>query len=51
MYSFIKQKKISSVVNKLQTEVFKGVISSQIYLPLNRLVLIGSDSGDIKLIC
>ncbi len=38
-------------LNKLQPENFKGILSNQIYLPLNRLLLLGSDNGDIKLFC
>ncbi|CAF0855447.1 unnamed protein product [Brachionus calyciflorus] len=46
-----KASQMTVSINKLQPDLFKGVITSQTYLPLNRLLLLGSDSGDIKLIC
>lgn len=42
---------INFALNKLQPEYFKGFITSQTYLKLNRLLLIGSDYGDIRVIC
>ncbi|XP_048482754.1 WD repeat-containing protein 81 [Plutella xylostella] len=36
---------------KLRSESLKGVLSSMAVLPLNRLLLLASDSGNISLIC
>lgn len=38
-------------INKLQSDYFKGFITSQTYLKLNRLLLVGSDYGDIRVVC
>ena len=37
--------------DKLKPDNFKGTVSCLSYFPLNRLLLVGSDNGDIKLIC
>jgi len=42
---------ITFTVDKLKTDYFKGFITSQTYLKLNRLLLIGSDYGDIRVLC
>lgn len=42
---------MSFSLNKLQPDNFKGILTCQNYLSLNRLMLLGSDNGDIKLFC
>ncbi len=53
IHSDIEDKSMSAKfsLNKLQPENFKGILTCQNYLPLNRLLLLGSDNGDIKLFC
>ena len=46
-----KSGQISFSASKLQPDNFKGILSCQNYMPLNRLLLLGSDNGDIKLFC
>lgn len=41
---------VVSVTSKLKPDVFKGVLSSMAVLPLNRLLLLGADSGNISLL-
>ncbi|KAG5877633.1 hypothetical protein JTB14_030031 [Gonioctena quinquepunctata] len=37
--------------NKLSTDTFKGLLTSMDYLPLNKLLLLGADTGNINLLC
>lgn len=46
-----KPSQITFSLNKLQPDSFKGLLTCQNYLPLNRLLLLGSENGDIKLLC
>ena len=46
-----QNQQVTFTLNKLQPDKFKGVLSSLTYLPLNRLLLLGSDTGDLKLFC
>lgn len=36
---------------KLRQDAFKGLLTSMTILPLNRLLLLGADSGSISLLC
>ena len=46
-----KISQMSFSLNKLQPDNFKGILTCQNYLSLNRLLLLGSDNGEIKLFC
>lgn len=38
-------------VTRLRQDTLKGVLTSMAVLPLNRLLLLASDSGQISLVC
>jgi hypothetical protein len=44
-------KKMDSQCTRLQTENVKGTVSSIALFPENRLLLFGSENGNIELLC
>ncbi|CAF1055946.1 unnamed protein product, partial [Didymodactylos carnosus] len=52
IYSNLKSTaQIDCQSSKLQSDNFKGIMSSMGLFPLNRLFLFGSDTGNIELLC
>ena len=41
----------STVVNKLRSDIMRGNLMQMEILPLNRLLLLGTDMGTIHLVC
>ncbi len=39
------------VTNKLKTDIVKGNLTAMKLMPMNRLLLLGEDTGKIRLIC
>lgn len=36
---------------RLRSDTFKGIVTSMRHLPLNQFLLVGSDSGNVALLC
>ena len=51
VHSIYKDRETSTVVSKLRSDILRGNLIQMEILPLNRLLLLGTDMGGIHLIC
>jgi WD repeat-containing protein 81 len=46
-----RERESSTLVSKLRSDIVRGNLMQMEILPLNRLLLLGTDTGSINLIC